>query len=210
MPAAIPAAAAVATTATASTLGTLATGAVLAGTAVQAVGMITKSKTLQKVGGITSMIGGLGMGANALMGGTAAATGASGAATGSSLFAKGANALNSAGQAATAGAATGGGIFAEGASKLNAAASVQDMGSIARVQDFLTRYDRTANILGGMGQGYAAYQTEKMRQEVPKERLDLDRDQWEQKQRNMGATSTIPNLRNLQSTGGGLLQQGVR
>lgn len=44
----------------------IATGLSVAGAAVQAVGMVTGSKTLQKVGAVTGMVGGLGAGAGML------------------------------------------------------------------------------------------------------------------------------------------------
>jgi len=211
MPAALPA---VAVAMKGLTVAKLAAGAVMAGSAISAVGMITKSKTLQKIGGMTALVGGLGMGASALAGGFGgAAAGAGGAATGGSLFAKGANQLNAA--AGAGGAATGGSLFAQGANQLNAAGAVTpavDASSMGRVSEFFTKYNTTANILGGMAQGYGQYQSAKMQQEVPRKQLQLDQDKWDQRQANMGATSTIPNLRELQARQQppGLLAQGVR
>ena len=108
----------------AASFATIMTGVAVAGAAVQAVGMVTGSKTLQKIGGIGSMVGGLGMGASMLAGAgsatagaAAAGAGAKGSAVGGSLFAKGANQLN----AAQGTLSAGGGLFSSGANQLNAA-----------------------------------------------------------------------------------------
>jgi len=85
--------------------------------------------------------------------------------------------------------------------------------SIERVNELFTKYNTTATVIGGLAQGFGSYQQAKIAQEVPRKQLELEREKWDQRQKNTAATVTIPNLRELQALQQqqpGLLGQGAR
>lgn len=156
------------------TLSGLAAGATIVGTGMQLIGMATGSKTLSNIGMGMSLAGGIGLGANALIGSSAVA-----ASSGSSLL-KGSNiddVLSSGvkGSMSSEDIINSSPLKGSGSSSLNSASnfaksanaigsdSVGPMASsyspntqsmLQRINNTLTRYSPTLNVLGGMGEAY--------------------------------------------------------
>lgn len=179
-------------------IGGLATGLTIASSAVSLVGMATGSKTLQKIGMIGGMVGGLGMGASALSGAATAGGATKAASAGFSAF------PSSGGAAATMSnigsiAEVGKGAITAGvnsaAGVLPAATKTGSTNVVQRMNELLKKYDTTANILGGMGQGFVDYQQNKIRKEqnnLLKSKFDFEKEQYNKKQSNLAAVPTIP------------------
>jgi hypothetical protein len=162
--------------------------------------MITGSKTLQKIGGFASMAGGLGMGASALSGAAAAGSATKAASAGFSAFpASGgaASTMANIGNIADAGSSITSGMNSAAGVLSNAAGAVKSDNAnvIQRMNELLEKYDTTANILGGMGQGFVEYQGHKLQQEqndILKDKFSFEKDQYNTKQTNRAAVPTLP------------------
>lgn len=191
-------------------LASVASGALLVGSATQLVGAVTGSKTLSKIGGFMSMAGGVGTlagmagGAAQAAGGTAKAAGANsqyGLNMGSKFAAQqgapigllGGGTGNvsmptmagmpqlAAGQAAQAAAPTAG---QQASSPAAGATPTTPAGNpLTRAEELLTRYDRTADILGGMADAYmensaqkAAIKERQKERNFQAEQSQIDRD----------------------------------
>lgn len=217
-------------------LSGLATGISVASGAIGLVGAATGSKTLQKIGMFGGMVGGLGQGASMLSraagGASAAGSAASRASTAAAIGAK--PFPTTGGAMATMGNVADTGILnttaqnaAKGASQLwlgdNAANAVTNtLGSVyqanggaagissaERIKDFLTRYDMTANVLGGLGYGYMQHQDNKLRQDqndLMRDKFDLEKEMYNTQQSNR---AFVPKL-GLKNASGALLNVGGR
>lgn len=205
-------------------LSGLATGLSIAGSAVQAVGMLTGSKTLQKVGAITGMVGGFGMAGSALSKGMGAANTASaalnvggqpGRAAQMDTFAKNAwgaggtmtpntmQGLSNSGMLRTASASMPS-IAQPGQSSSGIAQAVNpvqggmDAGMtgtpIDRYNSLLGKYDRTSAILGGVAGGLENYMYMKMQQEPAMKRLEFEKDQTNLTRSNQAAVPTMQSM----------------
>jgi len=171
------------------TLAGLATGASIVGTGLQLVGMATGSKTLQKIGGGMSLVGGLGQGASALRG--AMSAGSEAASTSSALL-KGSN-IEDVLSSNTKGALSsediisksplkGSGGISTSADKFAASSGALDANPLSatssygadtkailqRIDGTLTRYNMPMNILGGMGEAYMMKQQLDQRDRIQK------------------------------------------
>lgn len=171
------------------TLAGLATGASIVGTGLQLVGMATGSKTLQKIGGGMSLVGGLGQGANALRG--AISAGSESASTSSALL-KGSN-IDDVLSSSTKGSMSPEDIIANTKTPLkgspgdilgysdtatksldkNPLSATSSYGAdtkaiLERIDGTLTRYNMPLNILGGMGEAYMMKQQLDQRDRIQK------------------------------------------
>lgn len=183
------------------TAAKVAKGTAIAGAATNLAGRVTGSRTLQRLGAGAMLAGGVGMGLTGLMEGSPGAM-ATGVATGMGATEH---------ETARRGISTEAGrdrLFAGSASAEIPIPTNEEVGGsiLDRASDVLTRFDRAASILGGMGLGYVMHQTEQLRQEIPRRQYELDRERWAQMQINRGAMVTPSNLQDLPALGGGLLR----
>lgn len=197
-----------------TTAATIAAGVTLASGAIGAVGQITGSKTLKKIGSIGGVVGGLGMGAAGLAGGYSASQatqtlgGAGNTVSGLTGGATPAQPVQAVGGTPDTinnmlqPARVENTFQAQPISKIGeAAANTSDVQSLMeRAHSMLKRYDTAANILAGVGQGFSQYQSAQMQQQSAKERLKLEREMFEAKQRGLSATPQVAPLG----------QQGIR
>jgi len=207
-------------------LASVATGAMLVGSATQLVGAVTGSKTLSKIGGFMSMAGGVGSLAGMAGGAAQAAQAAGGAAKAAGANSQyGLNMGNkfAAQQGAPIGLLGGGTgnvsmptiagmpqITAEQVAQAAAPTAGQQGSSpsaavfvfpsknpLTRAEELLTKYDRTADILGGMAD---AYMDNSARKSAIKERQkdrDFEATQNQIDRDRAGATIKTQNLRSL-------------
>jgi hypothetical protein len=177
-------------------------GAVIAGSAINAVGMVTGSKTLQKIGGVTSMLGGLGKGGMALskgMGASSLAKGATGATTTSSSFSK--NFLPSGAQAISDAASSSGIQKTANEVMGNSSSIIPEMASNGstdirqRMKELLGKYDTTANVLAGLGQGFIMNEQNKLAKEelgIHKDKLEFEKQMYNTQQSNRANVPVLP------------------
>lgn len=186
-------------------LSGLATGISVASGAIGLVGAVTGSKTLQKIGMYGGMVGGLGQGASML---SNAAKGANAAGTVSRAASSGFQSFpSSAGAGATAaniGSVAEMGKDALSMGNINSVTGMlpKTMGAdnknvIQRMNELLTRYDTTANVLAGLGQGYVMYKGNELKKEqigIYRDRFNLEKQQYDTQQANRAAVPTLPSL----------------
>lgn len=205
-------------------LASVASGALLVGSATQLVGTITGSKTLTKIGGFMSMAGGVGSLAG-MAGGVAQAAGGAAKATGANsqyglnmgskfaaqqgapigLLGGGTGNVSmptmagmpqlAAGQAAQAAAPTAG----QQASSPAAAAAPTTPASnpLTRAEELLTKYDRTADILGGMADAYMENSAQKAAIKERQKERDFRAEQDQIDRDRAGAGIKAQNLKSL-------------
>lgn len=208
-------------------LASVASGALLVGSATQLVGAVTGSKTLSKIGGFMSMAGGVGSLAGMAGGAAQAAGGAAKAASANSQYGLNMGSKFAAQQGAPIGLLGGGtgnvsmptmagmpqlaaGQAAQATQALAPTAGQQGSSPAAgatpttpasnpltRAEELLTKYDRTADILGGMADAYmensaqkAAIKERQKERNFQAEQSQIDRDR-------AGATIKTQNLRSL-------------
>lgn len=204
----------------------IATGAMIVGSATQLVGTLTGSKTLSKIGGFMSMAGGVGSIAGmAGMGGAANAAGAAGsAAKGAANAQYGLNMGNKfAAQQGPAIGLLGGGTgnvampTMSGTPQLTQAtqaaqAAVPTAGQqassptaatpaatnpLSRAEELLTKYDRTADILGGVADAYMENAAQKNANKQAQKTRDFNAEQAQIDRDRAGSTIKTQNLRSL-------------
>jgi hypothetical protein len=207
-------------------LTSIATGAMMVGSATQLVGAMTGSKTLSKIGGFMSMAGGVGSIAGmAGMGGAANAAGMAGSAAKGAANAQyglnmgnkfaaqqggpigllgggtgdvamptmsGMPQLTQATQATQAALPTAG----QQASSPTAATPAAT-NSLSRAEELLTKYDRTADILGGVADAYMENAAQKNANKQAQKTRDFNAEQAQIDRDRAGSTIKTQNLRSL-------------
>jgi hypothetical protein len=169
------------------TLTGLAAGAAIIGTGMQAIGMVTGSKTLQKIGTGFSMAGGVGMGASALSGMNASrVTGGGSKSMGILQTDNIDEMLSTSIKGKSGGLSTFNPSKADTSSMNNFQSASKGIGSnqagmtnfdpeieknfFQRANDTLTKHNSLLNIAGGMGEAY-----------MVNERMDLERELLDKK-----------------------------
>lgn len=205
-------------------LASIATGAMLVGSATQLVGTITGSKTLTKIGGFMSMAGGVGSLAGMAGGAAQAAGGAAKAAGANSQYGLNMGSKFAAQQGAPIGLLGGGTgnvsmptiagmpqLTAEQVVQAVAPTAGQQASSpaagatpnapasnpLTRAEELLTRYDRTADILGGMADAYMENSAQKTAIKERQKERDFQAEQNQIDRDRAGATIKTQNLRSL-------------
>lgn len=198
------------------TLGGLAAGASIVGTGLQLVGMATGSKTLQKIGGGMSLIGGIGQGFGAVRGamsGTPASSSSllkgssvddvlssnvKGALSSDDLINRsplkgsGSTSLNSASNFSKASDA----IDFNPSSIKSASSSVnpETKDILQRIDNTLTRYSMPMNIMGGMGEAYMMKQTLDQRDRMQERDLGMVQNAVDRRSQMPGQFNTAPGV----------------
>ena len=206
-------------------LTSIATGAMLVGSATQLVGTITGSKTLTKIGGFMSMAGGVGSLAGMAGGAAQAAGGAAKAAGANSQYGLNMGSKFAAQQGAPIGLLGGGTgnvsmptiagmpqLAAGQAAQAVAAPTAGQQASspaagatpnapasnpLTRAEELLTKYDRTADILGGMADAYMENSAQKTAIKERQKERDFQAEQNQIDRDRAGATIKTQNLRSL-------------
>lgn len=198
------------------TLGGLATGASIVGTGLQLVGMATGSKTLQKIGGGMSLVGGIGQGFGAVRGamsGTPASSSSllkgssvddvlssnvKGALSSDDLINKsplkgsGSLSLNSASNFNKASEA-----IDFNPSSINSAASAvnpETKDILQRIDNTLTRYSMPLNVIGGIGEAYILKQQLDQRDRMQNRDLAIVQNAVDRRSQLPGQFNTAPGV----------------
>lgn len=198
------------------TLGGLATGASIVGTGLQLVGMATGSKTLQKIGGGMSLVGGIGQGFGAVRGAM------SGTPASSSSLLKGSNvddvlssnvkgALSSDDLINKSPLKGSGSVSLNSASNFNKASDAIDFNPssiksaassinpdtkdiLQRIDNTLTRYSMPMNVIGGMGEAYMMKQTLDQRDRMQERDLAMVQNAVDRRSQMPGQFNTAPGV----------------
>ena len=200
----------------AMTLAGLATGASIVGTGLQLVGMATGSKTLQKIGGGMSLVGGIGQGFGAVRGamsGTPASSSSllKGSSVNDVLSSNVKGALSSDDLINKSPLKGSGSLSLNSASNFNKASDSIDFNQssiksasssvnpetkdiLQRIDNTLTRYSMPMNVIGGMGEAYMMKQTLDQRDRMQQRDLGMVQNAVDRRSQMPGQFNTAPGV----------------
>lgn len=198
------------------TLGGLATGASIVGTGLQLVGMATGSKTLQKIGGGMSLVGGIGQGFGAVRGamsGTPASSSSllKGSSVDDVLSSNVKGSLSSDDLINKSPLKGSGSLSLNSASNFNKASDAIDFNPssiksatssinpdtkdiLQRIDNTLTRYSMPMNVIGGMGEAYMMKQTLDQRDRMQQRDLAMVQNAVDRRSQMPGQFNTAPGV----------------
>jgi hypothetical protein len=198
------------------TLGGLATGASIVGTGLQLVGMATGSKTLQKIGGGMSLVGGIGQGFGAVRGamsGTPASSSSllKGSGVDDVLSSNVKGALSSDDLINKSPLKGSGSLSLNSASNFNKASDAIDFNPdsiksaasavnpdtkdiLQRIDNTLTRYSMPMNVIGGMGEAYMMKQQLDQRDRMQQRDLAMVQNAVDRRSQMPGQFNTAPGV----------------